>query len=80
MRATRRCRLANCRSKKCGITAAGALRHADWAAGWMRSTGRRLERVQSGRMESVADELGPLQHLAAALNVRFRAEVAERRF
>ena len=57
-----------------------ALRHADWAARLDAVDWQAVERVQSGQTESLADELGPLQNLAAALNVRFRAEVAERRF
>ena len=56
-----------------------ALRQADWAAGWMRSTGRPSSDSER-RHGTLADELGPLQILAAALQVRFRAEVAERRF
>jgi hypothetical protein len=57
-----------------------ALRHADWAARLDAVDWQTVERVQSGQTESLADELGPLQNLAAALNVRFRAEVAERHF
>ncbi len=48
--------------------------------GWMQLDWQTLERIQNGGMETLADELGPLQDLAAALQVRFRAEVAGRHF
>jgi hypothetical protein len=57
-----------------------ALRQADWAARLDSLDWQTLERVQNGGIGSLPDELGPLQDLAAALNVRFRAEVAGRHF
>ena len=56
------------------------LRQADWAARLDAVDWQALERIQNGGMETLADELGPLQDLAAALHVRFRAEVAGRHF
>jgi hypothetical protein len=57
-----------------------ALRQADWAARLDAVDWQTLERVQNGGMETLPDELGPLQDLAAALEVRFRAELAGRHF
>ena len=57
-----------------------ALEQADWAARLDAVDWQTLERIQHGRMETLPDELGPLQDLAAALHVRFRAEVAGRHF
>ncbi len=57
-----------------------ALRQADWAARLDAIDWQALERIQNGGMETLPDELGPLQDLAAALQVRFRAEVAGRHF
>ncbi len=57
-----------------------ALRQADWAARLDSLDWQALERIQNGGMETLADELGPLQILAAALQVRFRVDVAGRRF
>jgi hypothetical protein len=56
------------------------LRQADWAARLDAVDWQALERIQNGGMESLADELGPLQDLAAVLHVRFRAEVAAKHF
>jgi hypothetical protein len=56
------------------------LRQADWAARLDTVDWQTLERIQNGGMETLADELGPLQGLAAALHVRFRALVAGRHF
>jgi hypothetical protein len=56
------------------------LRQADWAARLDAVDWQTLERIQNGGMETLADELGPLQGLAAALHVRLRAEVAGRHF
>src|SRR5262249_44854211 len=53
-----------------------ALTQADWAARLDALDWQTLERIQNGGMEPLSDELGPLQDLAAALQVRFRAEVA----
>jgi hypothetical protein len=57
-----------------------ALTQADWAARLDALDWQTLERIQNGGMEPLPDELGPLQDLAAALQVRFRAEVAGRHF
>ncbi|MFI5456479.1 MAG: hypothetical protein ACHRXM_13600 [Isosphaerales bacterium] len=57
-----------------------ALRQADWAARLDALDWQTLERVQNGGIEELPAELGPLQLLAAALQVRFRAEVAGRQF
>jgi hypothetical protein len=57
-----------------------ALRQADWAARLDALDWQTLERIQNGGMETLPDELGPLQDLAAALQVRFRAEVAGKHF
>ncbi len=56
------------------------LRQADWAARLDAVDWQALERIQNGGMDTLADEIGPLQGLAAALHVRFRAEVAGRHF
>jgi hypothetical protein len=56
------------------------LRQADWAARLDAVDWQALERIQNGGMEAPADELGPLQSLAAALHVRIRADVAGRHF
>ena len=56
------------------------LRQADWAARLDAVDWQNLERIQNGGMETLADELGPLQILAAALHVRFRVHVAGRHF
>ena len=58
----------------------GAFEQADWAARLDTSTGRALEHIQNGGMDVLPGELGPLQVLAAALQVRFRAEVAGQHF
>jgi hypothetical protein len=56
------------------------LRQADWAARLDVVDWQTLECIQNGGMEIQADELGPLQALATALHVRFRAQVAGRHF
>ncbi len=58
----------------------GALRQADWAARLDSLDWQTSDRIQTGGMEVLPAELGPLQLLAAALHVRFRGEVAARRF
>ncbi len=58
----------------------GALRQADWAARLDSLDWQTSDRIQTGGMEMLPAELGPLQLLAAALHVRFRGEVAARRF
>jgi hypothetical protein len=57
-----------------------ALRPADWAARLDTIDWQALPRIQQGGVDMLPEELGPLQVLAAALQVRFRAEVAGRRF
>jgi hypothetical protein len=57
-----------------------ALRQADWAARLDTNDWQDLKQVQDGDLEPVPPGVGPLQVLAAALHVRFRAEVAGRRF
>src|SRR5215471_5623310 len=57
-----------------------ALRQADWAARLDTNDWQDLKQVQAGDLEQVPPGVGPLQVLAAALQVRFRAEVAGRRF
>jgi hypothetical protein len=56
------------------------VRQADWAARLDAVDWQALERIQNGGMESLVDELGPLQALAGTLHVRFRAAVAARQF
>jgi hypothetical protein len=58
----------------------GALVQADWAARLDSLDWQTLQQIQSGGIEAIPGELGPLQALAAALKVRFRAEVAGRHF
>ena len=53
-----------------------ALKQADWVARLDALDWQALERIQDGGMETLPDELGPLEYLAVALHVRFRAEVA----
>jgi len=57
-----------------------ALRQADWAARLDTLDWQALPRIQDGGIGVLPGELGPLQVLAAALRVRFRAEVAGRRY
>jgi hypothetical protein len=57
-----------------------ALRQADWAARLDTLDWQALQRLQDGGMEGVPPEVGPLQVLAEALQVRFRFEVAGQRF
>src|SRR5262249_6560975 len=57
-----------------------ALKQADWAARLDTIDWQHLQRVHEGGLEQLPPETGPLQVLAGALQVRFRAEVAGRRF
>ena len=57
-----------------------ALRQADWAARLDNLDWQDLLRIQEGGLEQLPAELGSLQILGASLQVRFRAEVAGRRF
>ena len=58
----------------------GPLNRADWAARMDSLDWQSLASVQSGGIEAPPAEVGPLQVLARALHVRFRVEVAGRRF
>jgi hypothetical protein len=57
-----------------------ALQRADWAARLDSLDWQLLRHVQTDEMEMSLPQLGRLQVLASALRVRFRAEVAGRRF
>ena len=57
-----------------------ALRQADWAARLDTIDWQDIPHVQEGDLEEVPPGIGPLQVLAAALQVRFRTEVAGKRF
>jgi hypothetical protein len=57
-----------------------ALRQADWAARMDTVDWQDLHRLQEGGIGQLPPEAGPLQLLAAALQVRFRAQVAGRHF
>jgi hypothetical protein len=57
-----------------------ALTQADWAARLDTPDWEILQRVQSGGTDLRMPELGPLRILAEALQVRFRAAVAARRY
>jgi hypothetical protein len=56
------------------------LQQADWSARLDALDWQTLQRIQNGGIEVLPGELGPLQVLGAALQVRFRIEVAGRRF
>ena len=58
----------------------GALTQADWAARLDALDWQVLERVQTDGFSLRQPELGPLRVLATALKVRFRIEIAGRRF
>jgi hypothetical protein len=58
----------------------GPLTQADWAARMEGIDWQGLGSIQSGGIEAQPGELGPIQVLAKALHVRFRAEVARRDF
>jgi hypothetical protein len=57
-----------------------ALKQADWAARLNTIDWQVLQRIQSDGLDLSQPELGPLHILATALQVRFRIEIAERRF
>src|SRR5262249_51229683 len=57
-----------------------ALGRADWAARLTTIDWQDLEHVEKRVAGQLPPEVGPLQVLAGALQVRFRAEVADRRF
>jgi hypothetical protein len=57
-----------------------ALRQADWAARLDAPDWQVLQRVQNEGIDLLLPEQGPLQVLAAALQVRFRGQVASRHF
>jgi hypothetical protein len=58
----------------------GALAQADWAARLDTLDWQTIQQIQKGNFEAVPGELGPIQVLAVALQVRFRGEVAMRKF
>ena len=58
----------------------GPLNRADWAARLDAIDWQALPRAQPGSFELLPADLGPFQVLAASLQVRFRAQVAGRRF
>jgi hypothetical protein len=58
----------------------GPLNRADWAARMDALDWQALRRIQDGGMEGLPAELGPLQLLAEALQVRFRVQVARQQF
>ncbi len=72
--------LAELAGQKVGGYGGGALRQADWAARMESLDWQSLGSIQGGGMEAPPAEVGPIQVLAKALHVRFRIEVAERRF
>jgi hypothetical protein len=57
-----------------------ALKQADWAARLDTPDWQLLQRVQSDGLDLLLPEVGSLRVLAAALQVRFRAQVAGRHF
>jgi hypothetical protein len=57
-----------------------ALRWADWAARLDTLDWQARQRIEDGGLDVVPAEVAPLQVLAEALQVRFRFEVAKRRF
>src|SRR5947209_14908157 len=59
---------------------ASALREADWGARLDTPDWQVLQRVQESGFDLVLPELRPLTVLGTALQVRFRGEIAERRF
>jgi hypothetical protein len=66
--------------EKQGGYGGNALRQADWAARMESLDWQSLGSIQGGGIEGPPSEVGPIQVLAKALHVRFRAEVAERNF
>jgi hypothetical protein len=72
--------LAELADLKLGGYGGSALGQADWAARLNSLDWQDLQRVQNGGLDRLPPELGPLQLLATALQVRFRIEVAGRRF
>ena len=79
--ATRRCRSPSCRLEPAArSTAARRSGRRTGRPGWIRSTGRPSSASRTAAWRRLPAELGPLQVLAAALQVRFRAEVAGRHF
>ena len=57
-----------------------ALTQADWAARLDTADWEVLQRVQTEGLDVLLPELGPLEVLATALQVRFRGQVAGRHF
>jgi hypothetical protein len=57
-----------------------ALKQADWAARLNTVDWQVQQRIQTDGLDLTQPELGPLNILATALQVRFRIEIAERKF
>jgi hypothetical protein len=57
-----------------------ALRQADWAARLNTIDWQVIQRIHTDGLDLSQPELGPLHILATAIQVRFRIEIAERRF
>ncbi|HEY7423464.1 MAG TPA: hypothetical protein VH682_04410 [Gemmataceae bacterium] len=72
--------LAELASEKLRDYGGNALRQVDWAARLNALDWEMVQRVQTEGMDLSLPELGPLRVLAAALQVRFRIEVAGGRF
>jgi hypothetical protein len=72
--------LAELPAQNLGDYGGAALRQADWAARQDSVDWQELGRLQAGGLDELPPGIGPLQILAMALQVRFRAEVADRRF
>ena len=72
--------LAELNSEKYTQYLGGPLRQADWAARLNTIDWQVLPRLQTEGMELLQPELVPFQQLANALQVRFRIEVAMRRY
>jgi hypothetical protein len=72
--------IAELAAKKLGDYGGNALRQVDWAARLNAVDWEMTQRVQSEGLDLALPELGPLRVLAVALQVRFRIEVAGRRF
>jgi hypothetical protein len=72
--------LADLAARKVRQYGGSALRQADWAARLDTPDWQLIQRVQTEGMDMQASELGRLQLLAAALQVRFRIEVAGQQF
>jgi hypothetical protein len=72
--------LAELPAKKLRNYGGNALRQADWAARLDALDWQMVRHVQTDGLDLLLPELAPLRILGTALRVRFRGEVAERRF